>query len=226
MKIYAFTAISIAMTLFLSSCSFSDKDSEKVLDNESKIYTTEIVSDFSSYDSPSEKQNSSSYENSYKQALSEKELAALEKEESAPVPDLYSSERSSESGEYIILFDYNYEYAIEDGEYIEKINDWLARASEDPDTIKVKHNDDDVEGGGGISVTNFILKTDGENYEKMFFINALPIDTAGSVDKYGYVHYEYNVTVDGYKYQVSETLINELLDIIGEAIGTDLYVDS
>jgi hypothetical protein len=210
MKKYIFL-LSLIAALSLSACSSEDGNSSALNadvseSSESAAAVEEEASeeDIEGTESSEDGENTDSAESADN----------VESTDSEAIPPLYSEEETSDEKSYTVTVDIDNEYTIDDEATIQKIDDWLQKASDDSETKAIT---DYIERDGG----HFEIKTNGGDYRIDLFPEDYDIANETEEDENGNVHYQYNIQANGYHYQVPIDLTFELTDIISDATGVD-----
>jgi hypothetical protein len=207
MKKYIFL-LSLIAALSLSACSSEDGNSSALnadvsesSESAAAVEAEASEEDIESTESSEDGENTDSADN-------------VESTDSEAIPPLYSEEETSDEKSYTVTVGIDNEYTIDDEATIQKIDDWLQKASDDSETKAIT---DYIERDGG----HFEIKTNGGDYRIDLFPEDYDIANETEEDENGNVHYQYNIQANGCHYQVPIDLTFELTDIISDATGVD-----
>lgn len=106
-------------------------------------------------------------------------------------------------------------YSIDDEATMEKIDDWIQRAFDDPGTELIEES---IDRSGAI----FEIKTGDKTYNIDVFEDDSERERTEE-DGDGTIQHQYNVSADGECYWIPVELTNEITDIISEAIDVDIH---
>ncbi len=112
---------------------------------------------------------------------------------------------------YTITESYDNSWDITGRETIAEIDTWLSEVMSICEDHRLEEGDYPEVGG----TEGFIIKTDGDNYEKMYFVTTTRLDLAQYTDK-KYKHQE-NFSVNYNSYELPQDYIDRITEIIKKA---------
>lgn len=140
------------------------------------------------------------------------ELSSKQSDSDTPSkPDDSGISSQTDEKTYTITEGYENSWDITDREAIAEIDTWLSEVMSICEDHRLEEGDYPEVGG----TEGYIIKTDGDNYEKMYFVTTTRLDPAQYTDK-DYKHQE-NFSVNYNTYELPWDYIDRITEIIKKA---------